>query len=181
MRLLPLLFLVPLAFSASACRKPRVTVHRPPSVVPAGPNTMDAGTVITAPGSYYFADSEGERHLTVTSASLAVHCTFETTDNHPDGSRRSGTAVMPIALKAAGDPWFIYVESKDRLWFFNANGDLDYHVQSSGTSESGRAVSDKQLRKEAPKVPAELIRRLPDELKQLFPSVPPADGPRPSI
>src|SRR5205085_2441342 len=96
------------------------------------------------------------------------------------GSSGSGNNIKgSIDLASPASPWFIYVESPDRLWFCDGSAKLSYQIQTSGKSYGADAILDGALKDGSEPVPAEVIPLLPADLQKLFPA---AKGkPRPSI
>src|SRR5690606_251021 len=90
------------------------------------------------------------------------------------GGSSSGGYGNSIPLPAAATAWFIFVESPDRLWFFNGSSKLTFHHSDTGSGvSSGPAIVDGKLRPDSPPIPAELLPRLPAELQKLIPTEPP--------
>jgi hypothetical protein len=85
-----------------------------------------------------------------------------------------------LNLSSPSDPWFIFVESPQRLWFFNGSGELNYNLSDHGGSRGGPAISSGKLLPTNERIPQELIPHLPPELQKLFPPVPPKED-RPSF
>lgn len=166
MRFLPLLAcLLPVV---SSCRRHSVTIHRP-----AVPNTLVAGAFISAAGSFTHADATITRELTVTPGPKDLTWHLSRTEYRPGGSS-SGGHGNSMPLPAAATPWFIFVESPDRLWFFNGSNKLSYHLSETGSGvRSGPAIVDGKIRPDSPPIPAALQPRLPEELRKLIPAEPP--------
>jgi hypothetical protein len=165
-----------LALSPVACRKHTMTV----SMGAAASNTLVAGTFIDGAGTYTHDDGSVTHELTVTPGPRAVTCQVTRREQRGMGSSSSSNG-RTIPLAAPSDPWFIFVESPGRLWFFNGKDQLDYHVKApGGGGSSGPAIASGQLRPNTPPIPPDLILRLPAELRKLLPTVE-APGTRPSF
>jgi len=174
-RLLGLLLLLPLVISS--CRKSRVvTTPRPVAVA----NTMEAGTFIDKAGTYNHADARGSSELNLSLGGTTVNWEIEVKRALPGGGMKRGTSRGGMSLKTAGDPWFVYLESPRRLWLFNGSEDLEYTLHDDAGSKGGHVTFRGKFDPHGPKVPDDVIRRLPPGLQKLFPPVAPATG-RPSI
>lgn len=174
--LLAALCLLPLPFSS--CRKSKVVATRHTPLVA---NTLLPGTFIDKIGSYIHSDGKGTSKLDLTGSGIPIHWRFEINRPLPGGGgSRGGTSGGRISPDTASDPWFVYVESPRRLWFFDGTKDLEYSLNDDGGGRAGPAIFDGKLQYSDHKVPDEVIRKLPAELQKLFPPLPPA-GPRPSI
>jgi hypothetical protein len=162
-----LLFLT-LCLATVGCSKHSVTIHRP-SV----PNTLVAGTFISASGKFTHSDATITRELTVTPGPKDLTWHLSRTEYRPGGSSSGGYGnSMPLPAPAMA--WFIFVESPDRLWFFNGSNKLSYHLSETGRGvSSGPAIVDGKVRPESPPIPAALLPRLPAELQKLIPAEPP--------
>jgi len=177
MRLFLLLLVIPLALGA--CGKSR-TIRTPPPGLWTGANTLAAGSVITTPGVYGTSDARESTKLELIPAGKDVHWSFRVERQLPSGGLNKSSAGGAIQLNSPADPWFVFAESPTRLWFFNGSDTLAYTVKDEHVSSGGQAISGGNLQNGAPRIPTEVIRKLPAPLQQLFPPVPPA-GPKPSI
>jgi hypothetical protein len=165
-----------LALSPVACRKHTMTV----SMGASASNTLVAGTFIDGAGTYTHEDGAVTHHVVVTPGPSSVSCQVTRREQRGMGSSSSSNG-RTIQLAAPSDPWFIFVESPGRLWFFNGKDQLDYHVKApGGGGSSGSAIASGQLRPNTPPIPPDLILRLPAELRKLLPAVE-APGTRPSF
>jgi hypothetical protein len=187
MRALALLVLA--AALLPACSKRTVTITPPAAVA----NTMSAGMFIDTPGSYHFGDRSESHDLDVTLSGQDIGWSISTSRTLPHGGRSTSTSrTHPhggssgssggggMRMQAAGDPWFIFVESPGSYWMCDGSQRLDYHLNDEHGSNGGSAVHGGKLMPSAPKVPVELIPRLPAEMQKLFPPVEPPRK-RPSI
>ncbi len=144
------------------------------------PNTMSAGMFIGKPGTYHFGDRSGSHDLDVTLSGQDIGWSISTSRTLPHGGSSGSSGGGGMRMQAAGDPWFIFVESPGSYWMCNGSQRLDYHLNDEHGSNGGSAVHDGKLTPSAPKVPVELIPRLPAEMQKLFPPVEPPRK-RPSI
>ena len=122
----------------------------------------------------------GINKLELIPAGKDVHWSFRVERQLPSGGLNKSSAGGAIQLNSPADPWFVFAESPTRLWFFNGSDTLAYTVKDEHVSSGGQAISGGNLQNGAPRIPTEVIRKLPAPLQQLFPPVPPA-GPKPSI
>ena len=93
------------------------------------------------------------------------------------GKRGQTTGTIELASPAA--PWFIYVESTARLWFFDGTARLSCKTWGPGGIEASEAILDGTLKEIAEPIPHELVPLLPADLQKLFPAA--ASKRRPSI
>ncbi len=164
-----LLLLVLSVLAVSACRKHSVTSHRP-----AVPNTLVAGTFISSGGTFTHADATITRELTVTPGPKDLTWNLRRTEYRP-GGRSSGGYGNSMPLAPGSTSWFIFVESPDRLWFFNGDNKLSYHISRGSASVSnGSSILNGKIQPDSPSIPAEIGPRLPAELQKLVPQAPPA-------
>ncbi len=163
--------------AATGCRK---VVHRTSAVLIV-PDTLVAGTVINSAGTWSANTPDGSQHLVVTVSGTSISWSLETREMHPGGGSSSGSSSSGMSLSSPSDPWFIFVESPQRLWFFNGKDGLDYRFRSpDGGSEGGTSIFSGELHTASPPVPNELVPHLPPELRKLLPHVTPS-GKRPSL
>jgi hypothetical protein len=179
MRLLtPLVFLT---LALIGCRKVPVTT------VPAAPPTLVPGMFVNSAGSWWTPHRAGTLQLQVTGSGKAFK--YEITDfpapGPPTGPRGS-SGSSPIDIPPWSPDWFIYVEdtgptvylwfygSSNRLWYVTFKGQANNPETVMIIDEKGSLVSRSRP------VPADVIRRLPPDLRKLFPAA--EDAPkRPSI
>ena len=157
------LILTLLAVTAlTGCRKHRVVVS-PPAAPAASANTLVEGTVIKSAGTW--AHSERGSHCTFTAgpAGAGIHWSYQFS-----GSKGNGTTSSSFSLSSPTTPWFIYVESPERLWFFSGEN-LYYHRWDP--DGSGNAIIGGTLKMNPEDVPSGLVPHLPAELQKLFPPV----------
>ena len=179
MRLIPpLIFLI---LALIGCRK------APVATVPAAPPTLVPGLFVNSAGSWWTPHGTGSFQLEVTGAGKAFK--YEIADfpapGPPTGpSRSSGSS--PIDIPSWSPDWFIYVEDTGPtvyLWFFGSSNRLWYKaVKDKATdSETVMIIDEKgSLVSRSRPVPGDVIRRLPPDLRKLFPAVEDSSK-RPSI
>lgn len=173
MRLIPLLLVAVLA--ATACRR-SVTIHGSGTLSTAAP-TLVAGTFITAAGTYSHVDGAVTRELTVSIHGNSVSWNLRRTERR-GGGFSSGSNGSSLNLAIPADPWFIYVESPRRLWFFDGTKKLNYAMEDAAGARSSGPAIDGKIRPGSPVIPAELAERLPDDLRKLVqPAGEPASRP----
>lgn len=159
----------------SACKKRGVPMPLPPGVS-AKVNTLVPGTVITSAGTWTHVAGNTWRLLTTTLPGSQVSWQYELSD----GGSGSSSLSSGIPLASPSAPWFIYVESPDRLWTFNGSGELFLVRWRSDGNYHTEAISDGKLRGPAStEVPSGLIPNLPADLQKLFPTE--LEQPRPGI
>ena len=179
MKLLPLC-LLPLIIGLTCCKKSRHVVTSSASVSIPAP-TLIKGDFLTTPGTYQHSDSKGN------STALAIRASgnsisWEITSYHPvrGGGSAGGSSSNGMTLGSSGAPWFIYVEEIDRFWMFNGSDQLDYYLRARDGYSSGSAVFGGADQARDYKVPDAVVRKLPENLRKLFPE-PLPESPRPSI
>jgi hypothetical protein len=91
----------------------------------------------------------------------------------PGGGTTAGTNSSGMSLSSPSDPWFIFVESPKRLWFFDGRDELTYSLSDRGGSRSGPAIYSGKLQPTDEKIPTDLILLLPPDLQKQFPPVEP--------
>lgn len=173
---IPLLLLT-LSLATLGCRR-IVTVTS--STVVTTPDTLVAGTVIRSAGTWSAHTSTTSQKLDVTLSGTSVSWSVTTEEKFPGGGTSGGSSSSGMSLSSPSDPWFIFVESPQRLWFFDGKGELTYSLSGSGGSRSGPAISSGKLQHTNEKIPSDLILLLPSDLQKLFPPVEPKQE-RPSF
>ena len=163
------LLLLTLAAASLGCRK-TVTYT---STVATTPDTLIAGTVVTSPGTFSASNAKGSQKLDVTVSGTSVSWSVSSEEKHPGGGSTGGSSSSGMNLSSPVDPWFIFVESPKRLWFFNGKNELTYSLSDGGGSRTGPAIFSGQLQPTAEVIPTDLIPHLPPDLKKLFPPVVP--------
>src|SRR5688572_14449305 len=113
-----LLVCVPLA---SCTRRVVTTTSSTPS---ATANTLVEGTFITGGGTYQHRKGNSGRDLTVNVSGNQVSWNLNLSTYMPNGGRSSGGSGSSMTVDSGGSAWFIYVESPERLWFFNGKDQL---------------------------------------------------------
>ena len=82
-------------------------------------------------------------------------------------------------LSTPTDPWFVFVEAPERLWFLNGKDNLFCRLTEGAGTRSVDVISGGTLKPEGEPIPPELVPRLPAELQKLVPA--PTAKRRPSI
>ncbi len=170
------LLLLTLAAASTGCRK-TVTYS---SKVATTPDSLIAGTVINSAGTWSANDPKGSQKLDVTISGTSVSWSVSSEKKHPGGGSSGGSSSSGMSLSSPIDPWFIFVESPKRLWFFNGKNELNYALSDGGGARSGPAIFSGQLQPTAEVIPTDLIPHLPPDLQKLFPPVVPQPK-RPSL
>lgn len=149
---------------------------------PASANTLVEGTFITSSGIWSYRRGNDGRDLTMTVAGKDVTWHYNQTTYKPSGGRSSGGSGYSKVIANKGTaPWFLYVESPERLWFFDGKDELavlqgrNYHLNET------RVLTRGKLQGEAEQVPAELFARLPAESQALLPKPTASPAVRPSL
>lgn len=177
-RLLSALFTGLLIITATSCRK---TVIHTSSSSSTGPDTLIAGTVINSAGSWTARTPQGSTKLDLTVSGTSVNWTITTEEKIGKFGSSGGSSSSGMSLSSPADPWFVFVESRSRLWMFDGKDELAYRIQNDGGgSGGGQSIFDGKLLSGSPPVPRELVLQLPPDLQKLFPHVEPA-GKRPSL
>lgn len=158
------------------CRPRKVVAPPPPPTTAASATTLVAGTVIRSGGSWSDVGSGTDHILSVTTRGKQVQWRHYV--SRPGGGSKGNTSGSIDAGTPPG-PWFIYVESPDRLWFFDGSSSLSYRIWQAGSSDAGDAIHGGTLKESTEPVPQELVPLLPENLQKLFPAE--ASKPRPSI
>lgn len=149
--------------ASTACRRHHGTYTSPPAA--SAPNTFVPGTFIENSGHWTHSDGF---YLSITlTTNVSAHAVeFELQRVGKDGGGGS-SGTMPVADPA--DPWFIYVETLERVWTFDGSNKLDYMIVDANGSRSGVAVLDGKVQEGAPAVPIELAPRLPEDIRNALP------------
>jgi hypothetical protein len=157
--------------AVTGCRRPTVVSH-------ASSSTLVAGTVIDRAGSYQHRDATGVTNLNVSGHTTTISWELQRIDLRGGGSSSNSSNIN---LDSPGAPWFIHVQSPSELWAFDGKDDL-IHVSAKpgGGITIETVISSGALFEHSPRMPAELVNRLPEDLRKL---VRPADleKPRPSF
>jgi hypothetical protein len=173
----PLLAALLIAATATGCRKS--TSHT--STLSGGPDTLIAGTVIKSAGSWTARTPQGSKKLDLTVSGTSVHWTITTEEKIGKFGSSGGSSSSGMSLSTPTDPWFVFVESRSRLWMFDGKDELTYKIQNDGGgSGGGQSIFNGKLLPGSPPVPREVVLQLPPELQKQFPHVEPA-GKRPSL
>ncbi len=160
------------------CRRGMTVTYSSSRVTSA--STLVAGTFITSAGSWESRQGDIGTELRVDLSGNQMSWHVDVMTYMPDGSSSGGGTGSSISIPAGGGGWFVYVESPERLWLFNGTDTLLLQNASRGRTSLITAISAGKLVPEVGEVPAELISRLPENMKKFFPA--PATGPaRPSI
>lgn len=177
-RLLPALLTgLLITAAATGCRK---TVHHT-STVSTVPDTLIAGTVIKSAGSWTARTPKGSTKLDLTVSGTSVNWSITTEEKIGRFGSSSGSSGSGMSLSSPADPWFVFVESRSRLWMFDGKDELAYRFQNDGGgSNGGQSIFNGKPLSGSPPVPRELVLQLPPDLQKLFPDVEPASK-RPSL
>ena len=143
--------------------------------------TLIKGNFLTTPGTYQHSDGKG--NSTILAIRVAGNTVdWEITSYKPisGGGSSGGTGSNGMTLDTSSSPWFIYVEEIDRFWMFNGSDQLNYYLRARDGFSSGSAVFGGADQTRDHKVPDAVVRKLPENLRKLFPE-PTPEGPRPSI
>lgn len=173
MRSISIFFLAACMLLAGCRKKHRIPMPLPPGAS-AATNTLVPGALIKGGGTWTYTEGHTWRLLTTTPKGSQVAWNYEI--SHDNGSR-GHSSVMVLASPSA--PWFVYVESPERLWFFNGTGYLDLTEGPKDGHGTTVAITRGKLEIPPGEVPAALIPLLPAELQKLFPAK--APQPPPSI
>jgi hypothetical protein len=147
----------------------------------AGPDTLIAGTVIKSAGSWTARTPQGGTKLDLTVSGTSVNWTITTKEKIGKFGSSGGSSSSGMSLSSPTNPWFVFVESRSRLWMFNGKDELAYRFQNDGGgSGGGQSIFDGKLLSGSPPVPRELVLQLPPDLQKQFPHIEPA-GKRPSL
>lgn len=165
-----------IAATATGCRK---TVHRT-STVSTVPDTLIAGTVINSAGTWSANSPKGSQHLKVTVGGTSISWSLDTREMLPGGGSRGGSSSSGMSLSSPSDPWFIFVESPQRLWFCDGKDKLSYSISDGGGSRSGPAIFAGKLQPTTEVIPPEIAPHLPAGIRNLLPPAEPVEK-RPSI
>lgn len=170
------LFFLTLLLATVGCR--RTVVHT--TAVATTPDTLIAGTVIRSAGTWSAYTPKGSKRLDVTISGNSISWQVAEEEKLPGGGSTTGTSSSGMSLSSPADPWFIFVESPQRLWFYDGREELTYSLSDRGGSRSGPAIISGELQSTNEKIPADLIPHLPPDWQKLFPPVEPKTE-RPSL
>jgi hypothetical protein len=155
-----------LATSACNPRRHRTT-YTPPSV--SVPSTLISGNFITTSGSYTHGDSNVTHELELNHAGRAVHWSHSVSLHSPSTSG-GGSSSSSMSLSSPTDPWFVFVEVPERLWFFNGKDTLFCRLTEGASTRAVEAISGGVLDPASEPIPAEVVSRLPAELQKIVPA-----------
>jgi hypothetical protein len=154
--------------ATTACRKTSTTG----SSTVATPDTLIPGTFITTGGKFTHSDGMTTHSLEVTQSGTSLSLGFSSQRRLPSGDNtRSSSGTGMSSISSPTDPWFVYVESPERFWFFDGKSGLHNFYPDGGSS--GPAISSGKIQRGSATVPADVILRLPDDLRKLLPPVEP--------
>ncbi|MEK7949869.1 hypothetical protein [Luteolibacter soli] len=173
---IPLLLLT-LTLATIGCRKVVTTTSSPAVTTP---DTLIAGMVIRTAGTWSAHTKTTTNKLAVTVSPSSVSWEVTKEEKLPGGGSGGASGSSGLSLPSPTAPWFIFVESPQRLWFFNGTSDLNYNLSDHGGSRGGPAISAGKLLPTDEKVPTDLILLLPPDLQKQFPPIPPKTD-RPSF
>lgn len=172
-----LLFFLSLAVLTAGCRKSATRT----STGSTAPSTLIPGLLIKSPGSWTATTSQGSTTLDITVHGTTVDWSVTSEVKVGKFGSSSGTSSSGISLSSPADPWFAFVESSSRLWFFDGKDELTYSLRNpNGGGQGGTSIYGGRLAPGSPPVPPDLVPHLPPELQKLFPHVTPATK-RPSL
>jgi hypothetical protein len=157
----------------------------PKSGTPTSPPTAVAGYLITSAGPWTVITPEGPKKLEISASHTPGTATIKNSaKQHTSGSISvsiSSTISLSMSLSSPADPWFVFVESPSRFWFFDGKDEMDYLILTPGRgTKAGGSIHWGRLSSSSEPVPKELIPHLPADLRSLFPEVE-DHGKRPSI
>lgn len=164
--------LLTLSLATIGCRK---SITYSTSAAVTTPDTLVKGTIIRSAGTWSAHSPKGSQTLEVTVSGTSISWEITSEEKHPGGGSSSGTGSSGMTLSAPSDPWFIYVETPQRLWFFDGKDALSYSLSDNGGSRSGPAIFVGKLQPTNEKIPRDLIPHLPAEMQKLFPPVEPKE------
>lgn len=173
-----LIAIVALSFALIGKRHPR-------SGTPTSPPTAAAGSVFTSAGPWTVITPEGPKRLQISASHTPGTATFKNAaKQRTSGSISvsiSSSISLHMSLSSPADPWFVFVESPSRFWFFDGKDEMDYLILTpGGGTEAGGSIHSGRVYPSSPPVPRELVPHLPADLQSLFPEVE-TPGKRPSI
>lgn len=164
------LLLLTLSLATLGCRR---TITVTSSTTVTTPDTLITGMVIRSAGTWSAHTATTSQKLDVTVSATSVSWSVAKEEKLPGGGTGGASGSSGLSLSSPSDPWFIFVESPQRLWFFNGSGDLNYNLSDHGGSRGGPAIASGKLLPTDEKIPADLILLLPPDLQKLFPPVEP--------
>lgn len=170
-----------LTLALIGCRKVPVTP------VPAAAPSLVPGMFVNSAGSWWAPHGTGRFELTVTGSGNALKYETATYPSPgPPTGHNGSKSSSPIDIPPWSPDWFIYIEdtgptvylwfygSSNRLWYVAVKGRANDPETVPMIDEKGALVSRSRA------VPADVILRLPPDLRKLFPAVE-ASPKRPSI
>ena len=166
----------------SSCRKTKLVIVPPaaPLAAPAGSVPFARGAFITTPGLHAHTGPDQLVILDLTVAGNRLGWLYSLERRPPGGGSSKRNSQASLSLNDPGDPWFVFVETPGNVWFFNGSDQLSYTLGDERGSQSGQAIFNGKLQQAAPRIPDEVVLRLPEALRKELPPVQ-NPGPRPSI
>jgi hypothetical protein len=162
--LLRLLLCLSLALLAgTACRKTPTTVTKPDTLIP--------GTFITTSGSFTRTEGRTIHTLDVIQSGTSLTLQYRSSEKLSSGGTSGSMMQGSTSVSSPTDPWFVYVESPERFWYFEGKSELSIlHPLDDG---DGRMISSGKIHPDCANVPPEVVLRLPAELQKFLPTVEP--------
>jgi hypothetical protein len=171
-RLLLCLSLVLLA--STACRKTSTSG----SSTVATPDTLAPGAFITTSGRFTRTEGKITHTLDVTQSGTSLSLEYSSSEELPSGGTTGDMMGGRTSVSSPTDPWFGYVETPQRFWYFDGKSELS--ILRMFDDSSGRVISAGKVEWPDAKVPPAVVLRLPDDMKKLLPPVEP-DVKRPNL
>jgi hypothetical protein len=160
-----LLFLT-LSLSTIGCR--RTASHT--ASVATGPDTLVAGTFITAPGEYHGHEGRFTRTIKLTGHGTSIAYSIITEKGTSGDAADHQESVSALVLEKPTDPWFVYAESPARLWLCDGHANVyACFVSANGANEHHQLANSGHRTTDEKPLPAAVYQRLPEPLRLLFP------------
>jgi hypothetical protein len=162
LRVLPCLSLALL--SATACRKTSTTG----SSTVTTPGALIPGTFITTGGTFTLTEGKTVHTLDVTQSGTSLSLDYSSSEELPSGGSTGDMMGGSTSLSSPADPWFVFVETPQRFWYFEGKSELS--ILHMFDDSDGRVISaGKATHPESAKVPPAVVLRLPEDLRKLLP------------
>lgn len=153
--------LLTLAAILPACHKSRSLTTSP---TPAA-NDLAPGDFVSTFGTREQRTGTETSKLTLSPTAGGVQWRIET--RTPSVSLVASVGTM--TLKDPVDPWFAYMQQAGRFWFCNGSDTLTYTITEDVINRGHNVISEGKLLPGAPTPPVDVIQRLPENLRQLYP------------
>jgi hypothetical protein len=142
------------------------------STTSSGRGALVPGTFITTSGKFTLTEGKTVHTLDVAQSGTSLSLDYSSSEELPSGGSVGDAVGGSTSVSSPTDPWFVYVETPQRFWYFEGKSELS--ILRLFDDSSGRVIpAGKKTHPDAAKVPPAVVLRLPDDMKKLLPPVVP--------